>query len=153
MSTFPLSTFHKTPAVPESDFAGTIAGGALDGTSFVVGDEVFGFVGDNLEPNLALTVRFDRIIPADVVSKTGNGTLGEYTVVEPAQVVKKPKNISFEQAAAFPLAGLTAWHALVDVGGLKKGGEQKRVFINGGTGAVGIQGIQVGSFSSIRCTY
>ena len=44
MSTFPLSTLHKKPSVPESDFAGTVAGGALDGTGFSIGDEVFGYV-------------------------------------------------------------------------------------------------------------
>lgn len=134
MSTFPLSTLHKKPSVPESDFAGTVAGGALDGTGFSIGDEVFG------------------ITPADVVSKTGHGTLAEYTLVEPAQVVKKPKNISFEQAAAFPLAGLTAWHAIVDTGVIKKGGDSKRVFINGGTGAVGIQAIQIAKLHGAHVT-
>ena len=147
MSTFPLSTFHKKPAVPESDFAGTVAGGAIDGTGFKVGDEVFGRVATLIDcRNRSLIFRCASIIPADVVSRTGHGTLADYAVVEAKQVVKKPKNISFEEAAAFPLAGLIAWHAIVDTGGLKKGGEQKRVFINGGTGAVGIQAIQANPF-------
>ena len=41
---------------------------------------------------------------------------------------------------------MTAWHAIVDTGVIKKGGDSKRVFINGGTGAVGIQAIQVCPF-------
>ena len=38
----PLSFFHKTPAVIESDFSGVIAGGTLDGTGYIIGQEVFG---------------------------------------------------------------------------------------------------------------
>lgn len=124
MSLFPIRLLQKKPGVPESDFAGIVVGGDLDQSGFKVGDEVFG------------------ITPADVVTKSGQGTLAEYTVVD-RTVVKKPASLSFEDAASFPLAGLTAWHALVDVGGLVKGGPQKRVFINGATGGVGLWGIQI----------
>lgn len=49
--------------------------------------------------------------------------------------VKKPDNISFEEAACFPLAGLTAYYALVKVGGIKD--SKKKILINGGSGGVG----------------
>lgn len=42
ISLFPLSYFHAKPAVPESDFAGVVVGGKMEGTEFKLGDEVFG---------------------------------------------------------------------------------------------------------------
>lgn len=42
MSMPPLSYLHTTPATPESDFSGEVAGGHLEGTGFALGDEVFG---------------------------------------------------------------------------------------------------------------
>lgn len=60
--------------------------------------------------------------------KNGRGTLAQYTVALPGGLAHKPANISHADAAAFPLAGLTAYYALVTVGGLKKG-DGKRVFI------------------------
>lgn len=42
MSTAPLRWMTKVPGVPESDFAGLVAGGNLEGTGLKVGDEVFG---------------------------------------------------------------------------------------------------------------
>jgi NADPH:quinone reductase-like Zn-dependent oxidoreductase len=38
----PLSLIHKKPAVPEFDFSGVIVGGKLDGTGYMIGQEVFG---------------------------------------------------------------------------------------------------------------
>lgn len=74
--------------------------------------------------------------------KTGQGVLAEYTLVEKHLLVRKPSNISFEEAASFPLTTFTAYSCLVHTGGLKKGGGQ-RVFINGGSGGVGVYAIQV----------
>ena len=51
----------------------------------------------------------------------------------------KPENISFEEAAALPLAGITAWQALVDFAKLKAG---ETVLIQGGSGGVGSLAIQ-----------
>src|SRR5262249_2406885 len=52
----------------------------------------------------------------------------------------KPKGISFEQAAAVPLAATTAWQALIDAAGLKAG---QTVLIHGGSGGVGHFAIQI----------
>lgn len=59
MSVWPMTLGQKKPSTPEYDVAGTVAGGALEGTGFALGDEVFGQV------------------PADKVMKTGLGTLAE----------------------------------------------------------------------------
>jgi hypothetical protein len=60
--------------------------------------------------------------------KTGQGVLAEYTLVEKHLLTKKPDNVSFEEAASFPLTTFTAYSCLVQKGGLQKGKGQ-RVFI------------------------
>jgi len=80
--------------------------------------------------------------------RTGKGALAEYIVVKPNVVVPKPSNISHAEAASFPLAGLTAFLALVTNGRLKKG-DEKRVFVNGGSGGVGAWAIQVSRRSDL----
>src|SRR5690625_5045020 len=69
-----------------------------------------------------------------------NGTYAEYVAVDEELVALKPKSISFEEAAAVPLAGLTAWQCLVDFGEIKQG---DKVLIQAGSGGVGSYGIQI----------
>lgn len=66
------------------------------------------------------------------------GTLAEYVAVTSAAVSKKPGNISFEEAASIPLAGLTALQSLEAVG-IK---ENDKVLIHAGSGGVGSFAIQ-----------
>ncbi|WP_158976728.1 NADP-dependent oxidoreductase [Cellulophaga sp. L1A9] len=66
------------------------------------------------------------------------GTIAEYVAVTSELVAKKPKNASFEEAAALPLTGLTAIQALERVG-LK---ENDRILIHAGSGGVGSFAIQ-----------
>lgn len=66
------------------------------------------------------------------------GTVAEYVAVDSTVVSKKPKNISFEEAAGLPLVGLTSIQALERVG-LKEG---DRVLIHAGSGGVGSFAIQ-----------
>jgi alcohol dehydrogenase len=68
-----------------------------------------------------------------------HGALAEYVVCEPFELAKKPKGISHVQAAAVPLAGLTALQALRK-GGVTKG---SKVFIPAGSGGVGSIAIQI----------
>jgi NADPH:quinone reductase-like Zn-dependent oxidoreductase len=74
--------------------------------------------------------------------KAGQGALAQYTVAEPATFVSKPSNITHAEAAAFPIAGLTAYVSLVNHGGLKNG-DGKRIFVNGGSGGIGSWAVQV----------
>ena len=73
---------------------------------------------------------------------TGNiaGTIAEYTVVNEKEIALKPVNITHEEAASIPLAGLTAWQALVSKGNLQKG---QKVLIHAGSGGVGSLAIQM----------
>ena len=66
------------------------------------------------------------------------GTLAEFVAVTSDAVSKKPENISFEEAASIPLAGLTAMQSL-EAAGIKK---NDRVLIHAGSGGVGSLAIQ-----------
>lgn len=68
------------------------------------------------------------------------GTYAEYVAVEEDLVCSLPKNCSFNEAAAVPLTGQTAWVALVEISRIKKG---DRVLIHGGSGGVGHLAIQI----------
>jgi 2-desacetyl-2-hydroxyethyl bacteriochlorophyllide A dehydrogenase len=71
---------------------------------------------------------------------TAEGTYAEYIVTKENLLAKIPDNISFEAAAAVPLAGLTAYQCLVDFANLNKG---DKVLIHAGSGGVGSLGIQI----------
>ncbi|MDP1720040.1 MAG: NAD(P)-dependent alcohol dehydrogenase [Candidatus Nanopelagicaceae bacterium] len=94
------------------DFAGTIEDVGKDVTAFRVGDEVFG--GES-------------------------GALAEYVCVRDG-FVSKPANLTFEQAAAVPVAAITALQGLRDKGKLQPG---QRVLINGASGGVGTFAVQI----------
>ena len=68
------------------------------------------------------------------------GAFAETVVTTSNLVIKKPPNLSFPEAAALPSVGVTAWRALIDVGGLKAG---QSVFINGAAGGVGQAAIAI----------
>jgi NADPH:quinone reductase-like Zn-dependent oxidoreductase len=90
------------------DFAGTVEAVGKDVTQFRPGDDVFG---------------------------GRDGGLAEYVCVrEERAVVPKPPDVTFEQAAAVPVAALTALQGLRDQGQLQPG---QRVLINGASGGVG----------------
>ena len=96
------------------DFAGTIEAVGRDVRRLKVGDEVFG-------------------------GKLG--AFAEYlTVREERAVTTKPRNVTFEQAAAVPIAAVTALQALRDTGRLKAG---QKVLINGASGGVGTFAVQI----------
>jgi NADPH:quinone reductase-like Zn-dependent oxidoreductase len=81
-----------------------------------------------------------RVKPGDEVFGAGTGTLAEYVAVPEDALVLKPANVSFEQAAAVPVAGLTALQGLRDKGRVRSG---QRVLINGASGGVGTFAVQI----------
>jgi NADPH:quinone reductase-like Zn-dependent oxidoreductase len=80
--------------------------------------------------------------PGDEVFGAKRGALAEYVNVrEDRGVVAKPPNITFEQAGAVAVAGLTALQGLRDKGGVQPG---QKVLINGASGGVGTFAVQIG---------
>jgi NADPH:quinone reductase-like Zn-dependent oxidoreductase len=74
------------------------------------------------------------------VAKTYRGTYAEYVVVPEKSLAAKPKKLRYKEAAAVPLAALTAWQAMVNQGRLKPG---QCVLIHAGAGGVGVMAIQI----------
>jgi NADPH:quinone reductase-like Zn-dependent oxidoreductase len=96
------------------DFAGQVEAVGRNVTQFRPGDEVFG---------------------------GRNGAFAEYVcVAEDRAVVPKPANVTFEEAAAVPVAALTALQGLRDKGQLQSG---QKVLINGASGGVGTFAVQI----------
>ncbi len=108
---------YEFPLILGWDAAGVVTQVGSEVTEFKVGDEVF------TRPAI------DR-----------NGTYAEFVAVDAGLVARKPKNMSFEEAAAVPLAGLTAWEALIEISQIKPG---QKVLIHGGSGGVGTYAIQI----------
>ena len=69
----------------------------------------------------------------------GDGSYAEYCAAKASQFAHKPQRLSFIEAAAVPLAGLTAWTALFEYGKLQAG---QRVLIQGASGGVGSLAVQ-----------
>jgi NADPH:quinone reductase-like Zn-dependent oxidoreductase len=78
--------------------------------------------------------------PADAVFGVGKGTFAEFACSPEAKLISKPENASFDQAAAVPIAGLTAMQGLRDKGHLQPG---QKVLINGAAGGVGTFAVQI----------
>jgi NADPH:quinone reductase-like Zn-dependent oxidoreductase len=78
--------------------------------------------------------------PGDAVFGGGKGAFAEYACAREAKLATKPDSLSFERAAAVPIAGLTALQALRDKGHLQPG---QKVLINGAAGGVGTFAVQI----------
>jgi len=105
------------PIILGWDAAGTVKETGANANKFRIGERVF------VRPE---TTRF--------------GCYAEYIVTEEDLVARIPDNISFEEAASIPLAGMTAWQSLFDAARLEKG---EKVLIHAGAGGVGSLAIQI----------
>src|SRR6266487_439357 len=75
------------------------------------------------------------------------GGWAEYCISNEGESAIKPKSLSFTEVASVPLAALTAWQALVDVGKIQSG---QTVLIHGGSGGVGSFAIQIAKARGVR---
>jgi len=101
----------ELPAILGNDVSGVVEVPRAEG--FEEGDEVFGIAA--------------------------SGGYAEFAASPAGVVAKKPSGVSHEQAAAIPVAGMTAWQALFDRGGLEAG---QRALIAGAAGGVGHFAVQ-----------
>jgi NADPH:quinone reductase-like Zn-dependent oxidoreductase len=107
------------PAVLGLDLAGVVVLTGRDVPGFRAGDEVYGLTGG----------------VADLP-----GSLAEFAAVDARLLALKPSAVSMREAAAMPLAVLTAWEGLVDRAGVHHG---QRVLVHGGAGGVGHLAVQL----------
>ena len=111
---------HHLPIIPGWDVAGVVeAVGPAVRTGVKVGDEVFGYV------------RRDDV---------AFGTTAELVPAPERTVARKPTGLSFEEAAALPLAGMTAYQCLVEALDVQPG---ERVLIHAASGGVGHFAVQI----------
>lgn len=99
--------------IPGVDFAGEVEAVGANVTRFQPGDEVYGM---------------------------RSGAFAEYLCVREPRLARKPANASFAEAAAVPMAGLSALQGLRDKGGIRAG---QRVLIIGASGGVGTYAVQL----------
>ncbi|WP_329115574.1 NAD(P)-dependent alcohol dehydrogenase [Streptomyces sp. NBC_01353] len=90
-----------------------------------------------------------RLRPGDEVFGEAEGAFAEYMCASEDVVERRPANLSFEQAAAIPLAGTTALMGLRDLGGVRQG---QKVLINGASGGVGTFAVQIAKASGADVT-
>ena len=109
-----------------ADVAGRVEAVGSNVKQFQAGDEVFGDIG-----------------------AWGNGAFAEYVCVPEKAFTLKPANLTFEQAAAVPMAGITALQALRDSGQIKAG---QKVLIHGASGGVGTFAVQIAKFFGAEVT-
>jgi len=111
-----------------------LAGGIGAPEDFRIGLDVAGTV-EAVGPNVTL------FKPGDEVYGGVHGALAEYVVArEQGAIVAKPANMSFEEAAAMPIAAITALQGLRDSGHIAAG---QKVLINGASGGVGTYAVQI----------
>jgi NADPH:quinone reductase-like Zn-dependent oxidoreductase len=89
---------------------------------------------------VAVGKRVSQFKPGDAVFGTCRGAFAEYACTSEAALVSKPDNLTFEQAACVPIAGLTALQGLRDKGDLQPG---QKVLINGAAGGIGTFAVQI----------
>lgn len=114
------------PKVLGADVAGTIVGVGSEVTDLQPNDEVY------------------AMLPAPAF-----GGYSEYAAIDASAVAKKPKNLSFEEAASFPIAALTAWQALRKKASIARG---SRVLVNGASGGVGTFAVQIAKAAGAHIT-
>ena len=81
-----------------------------------------------------------RFKPGDEVFGWSTGSYAEFAAAPESALVLKPVNVTFEQAAAVPMAGLVALQALRDHGNVRSG---QKVLINGASGGIGTFAVQI----------
>jgi NADPH:quinone reductase-like Zn-dependent oxidoreductase len=112
--------------IPGGDIAGRVEAVGKDVKEFQPGDDVFGDL-----------------------SRCGWGGFAEYVSVPENALALKPANISFEEAAAVPMAGVTALQGLRDKGKIQSG---QKVLIHGASGGVGTFAVQIAKSFGAKVT-
>lgn len=111
-------TGSKFPKILGADFAGIVKDIPQNSITFKTGDKVYGYLP---------------------LYKRQPGALAEYAVVRPEQIRPVPGSLTLEEAAALPIAALTALSGLRKCGSI----QGKKILVNGATGGVGHFAMQI----------
>ncbi|MFI0811754.1 NADP-dependent oxidoreductase [Streptomyces echinatus] len=114
------------PVIPGWDVSGVVVRPGVSVTEFGAGDEVIGYVRE------------------DFLSR---GTFAEYVAAPVRTLARKPRNLSFEEAAGLPLAGLTAYQVLVKALDVQRG---ETVLVHAAAGGVGSLAVQIAAHLGAR---
>jgi NADPH:quinone reductase-like Zn-dependent oxidoreductase len=132
----------RLPAVPGSDGAGEVSAVGEGVTRWKIGDRVCPiFMQGWLDGPVTLAAPRTALGGGDL-----DGTLREYGAFHENGLVRIPDHLSFEEAATYPCAAVTAWQALVNVGKIKAGD----TILTLGTGGVSIFAIQIAKLHGAR---
>ncbi|XIA67102.1 NAD(P)-dependent alcohol dehydrogenase [Bradyrhizobium sp. TZ2] len=132
---------QKFPLVPVSDGAGVIEAVGSGVREFAQGDRVIGSFFESWisgEPN---ETKMRAALGGAV-----DGVLAEYRIFPAQAVVRTPEHLSDVEAAALPCAGLTAWSAVVKLGGVRPG----QTVLTQGTGGVSLFALQFAKMCGAR---
>lgn len=129
------------PVIPLSDGAGEVIAVGKSVTRFQVGDRVVNCFFDDWDAG--------DVDNAGLCTGRGggiDGVLANQVAFPERALLKIPEHLSFEEAACFPCAGVTAWQALIDLGKLKAG----QTVLTLGTGGVSVFGLQIAKLHGVR---
>jgi NADPH:quinone reductase-like Zn-dependent oxidoreductase len=116
------SALRRLGMVPGTDVSGTIDTLGEGVTGWKVGDQVLGFARQS-------------------------GSYAEYALISVNSLARKPKSMTFEQAAGVPIAAETAYRALHETGNIERG---QTVLIHGAAGGVGSSAVQIAKAAGAR---
>jgi len=102
-----------------------------------------GMEGSGVIEKIGQDIRNFQISDEVTFGALGQGAFSDYVLVSERACDLKPKNLTFEQAAAFQTAYLTAYVSLVRRGDLKEG---ENLLVHGATGGVGMAAVQLGKY-------
>jgi len=130
-----LPHLMKMPIVPVSDFSGTVIGIGSSVTKFKVGDRVM----STMFPTWKSSVRHPEGVSEHALGGPVDGGLSEYALLSEAGAVRSPKSLTDIEASTLPIAALTAWTALSELGKLQSG----QTVVTLGTGGVALFATQL----------
>lgn len=132
------------PHISGADIAGTVVSGDALPAGIQAGDEVVVYPAI-FDPNsrAAMSGREDLDPDRKTIGGHVNGGYAQFVVVPSRNLIKKPANLSMVEAAAYPLAFLTAWHMLATRAQIKEG---ESVLVTGASSGVATAGIQIARY-------
>ena len=113
---------------------------------YIIGFDAAGVV-DAVGANVSGFTPGDRVFTPTNHGQGGQGSYAEFAIASADRVAHIPEGMSFAQAAALPVAALTAWQGLFDRGGLQAG---QMAMIHGGSGGLGGFAVQFARWAGAR---